>query len=155
MNEIWIKISTEQRPTLIAEGGEESLTLAQKQDAVGGLIEYCTFGRNVQLPIPNPSGEGFIFATVLDVIANEEGRLKAEPQQNAIGTYCAFGVPIFEAPYMIVGDVLVHVRVDEYPEVATQSDILGLVMGIDAMRSHMMPSLVLDEADYDMEGDLE
>lgn len=148
---LWIKISTDQRPTILGEGGDGALTLEQMQEAVGGLIEYCTFGRNVQLPVPNPSGEGLVFATVLDVVANEEGRLVADPQQNAIGTYCAFGQSIFEAPYLIVGDVLVNVRIDDNPEVASQEDIVRLIMGVDALRSHMMPSLSLEEADYDME----
>jgi len=148
---LWIKISTQQRPTILAEGGEGALCLEQMQEAVGGLIEYCTFGRNVQLPVPNPKGDGMVFATVVDVVAHEEGRLVAEPRGNAIGTYCAFGMPIHEAPYQIVGDVLVNVRIDDNPEVASQEDIVRLVMGIDALRSHMMPSLSLAEADYGVE----
>ncbi len=153
MMKLWIKISTEQRPTILAEGGDGALSLEQMQEAVGGLIEYCTFGRNVKLPVPNPSGEGLVFATILDVVAHEEGRLVGDPQQNAIGTYCAFGMPIYEAPYMIVGDILVNVRIDENPEVASQEDIVRLIMGEEALRSHMLPSLHLIEADYEMDGE--
>ena len=148
---LWMKIDTEQKPTILAEGGNDALSLAQKQEAVGGLIEYCTFGRNVQMPVPF---EGrLVMANIIDVIANEEGRLVAEPKQNAIGTYCAFGQSVFEAPYSIVGDVLVHLRIDDDAPQATQEDIIRMVMGEQAMRTHMIHSLALEEADYDMEDD--
>lgn len=150
---LWMKIDTNQTPTILAEGGNDALSLSEKQEAVGGLIEYCTFGRNVQMPVPF---EGrLLMATIIDVIANEEGRLVAEPQQNAIGTYCAFGQSVFEAPYSIVGDVLVHIRIDDDAPDATQEDIIRMVMGEQAMRTHMIHSLILEEADYEMEDDAE
>lgn len=147
--ELWIKIEADQTPTIIATGGEENLTLKDMQGAVGGLIEYCTFGHNVQFPVPQTNGAGFVMATVLDVIANEEGRLVAEPEINPIGTYCAFGIPIFEAPYMIVGDVLIHVKIEDDAQRCTANDIIKLIMGMtEPQTSHMMPNPALYEADY-------
>lgn len=152
MTEYWIKIETNSRPTLIAEGGEESLTLKDMQGAVGGLIEYCTFGRNVKLPIPSKEG-GLIMAEVIDVIANEEGRIhRLKP--NMVGTYAAFGVPAQKAPYAIVGDVLVHVRIPEEPQEASIDLMLELVMGIKRSKPHMMfTSLNSQEADYEIGGE--
>tara|TARA_R110000737_G_scaffold351418_2_gene393628 strand:- start:705 stop:1157 length:453 start_codon:yes stop_codon:yes gene_type:complete len=141
--EVWMSIDPSQNPTLHAEGGEDAMTLDEKQAAVGGLIEYCTFAENVQLPVPTDAG--MRMATVLNVIANEEGRLM-NLETNQIGTYAAFGVPIGEAPFLILGNVLLHVRIDEDAALVTPQTLMQTVMGI--RRSHMIPSLSLAEADY-------
>ena len=153
--EYWIKINTDCTPTIIAEGGEDAIGLKEMQGAVGGLIEYCTFGRNVQLPVPHPKEGRMVMATVIDCIAHEEGRLVAEPKVNPIGTYAAFGQSITEAPYAIVGDVLVHVRIADDAPSATPMQLVELIMGDNIVRSptdsHMMPHMGADEADYGVE----
>tara|TARA_R100000231_G_scaffold34814_2_gene30755 strand:+ start:3113 stop:3592 length:480 start_codon:yes stop_codon:yes gene_type:complete len=155
MTELWIKIEANSRPTIIAEGGEENLTLKDMQGAVGGLIEYCTFGRNVKLPVPNINGGGFIdggglvMAEIIDVIAHEEGRIYGE-EPNLIGTYAAFGVPAKDAPYPIVGNVLVHVRIPEEPQPTTIEEMLLLVMGIKQVSHMVFPSGACDDANYEM-----
>ena len=59
--EVWMSIDPSQNPTLHAEGGEDAMTLDEKQAAVGGLIEYCTFAENVQLPVPTDTVGSLIF----------------------------------------------------------------------------------------------
>ena len=149
MTELWIKIETDSRPTIIAKGGEENLTLKDMQGAVGGLIEYCTFGRNVKLPVPSINGGGLVMGEIIDVIAHEEGRIYGE-EPNLIGTYAAFGVPAQEAPYPIVGNVLVHVRIPEEPQPTTIDEMLLLVMGIKQVSHMVFPSGASDDANYEM-----
>jgi len=152
--EYWIKIETNCTPTIIAKGGEDAIGLKEMQGAVGGLIEYCTFGRNVQLPVPHPTEKRMVLGTVIDCIANEEGRIYGF-DANPIGTYAAFGQPITEAPYAIVGDVLVHVRIADDAQTATPQQMLEMILGVKTMRSpkdsHMMPNMGADEADYGVE----
>ena len=145
-----MRIDTRQQPHFIAEGGEDAITLEQMQEAVGGYIEYATFAQDVDLPIP--THEGLRMAKVLQVIANEEG-LMMGLKSNAIGTYCAFGVPIPQAPQMIVGDVLVQVRLDEDAREVSPTELMSLLNGEQAHDSHMMPSPQLHEADYTCAGD--
>ena len=140
--ELWIKIDPQAHPQVLATGGEEALNLEQKQEAVGGLIEYCTFSKGTQLPVPYDGR--MVMGTVLDVIANEEGRIYGM-QPNAIATYCAFGMPAHEAPYPIVGAVLVHVRVNDAQEEVGMGEMIRMVLGAevaDALTTE------LEEADY-------
>ena len=146
---LWIRIDETGRPSVVSI--EEEPNLAQMQEAVGGLIEYCTFGKNVQLPVPHPETGKMVLADVVDVIANEEGRLVAQPMNNALGTYAAWGKPISEAPYAIVGVVIVHFRIADDAQETTQDELVRRVLGVRVHESHMMPSMHLDEADYTME----
>ena len=141
--EYWIKIDPDAQPQVLATGGEEAMNLQAMQNAVGGLIEYCTFAQNVELPVPH-NGR-MVLGEVLDVIANEEGRLVNNPIPNAIGTYCAFGMPAPEAPYAIVGAVLVHVRVADDAQEANMEKLLEMVLGIKVAQSMTQD---LQEADY-------
>ena len=152
MTELWIKIEASSRPTIIAEGGEENLTLKDMQGAVGGLIEYCTFGRNVKLPVPDNKKGGLVMAEVIDVIAHEEGRIYGEAP-NAVGTYAAFGVPATQAPYAIVGDVLVHVRIPKDAPKTNIDTMLEMVMGIKKSSHMILSSLNSEEADYEIGGE--
>lgn len=148
---LWIRIDEAGRPSVVSMEKEPSLE--QMQEAVGGLIEYCTFGKNVQLPVPHPETGKMVLADVIDVIAHEEGRLVAEPIRNALGTYAAFGRPISEAPYSIVGAVIVHFRITDDAQETSQAELMNRVLGVRINESHMMPSMHLDEADYTMKED--
>lgn len=124
--ELWIKIDPQAHPQVLATGGEEALNLKQMQEAVGGLIEYCTFNKATQLPVPHDGR--MVMGEVIDVIANEEGRIYGM-QPNAIATYCAFGMPAHEAPYPIVGAVLVHVRIKDDAEEVSMDEMIRMVLG--------------------------
>lgn len=156
MTEYWIKIETNSKPTIIAkkENGKGEPSLKDMQGAVGGLIEYCTFGRNVKLPIPSEDNTGLIMAEIIDVIAHEEGRIYGE-EPNLIGTYAAFGVPAQEAPYSIVGDVIVHVRIPQTPEKCSVDRMLEMVMGIKKVSHMIFPSVASKDADYEIRSEEE
>lgn len=141
--EYWIKIDPEAPPQVLATGGEEALNLTQMQEAVGGLIEYCTFAQGTELPVPH-NGD-MVMGKIVDVIANEEGRIYGMPP-NAIGTYCAFGMPAHQAPYPIVGAVLVHVRVDDDAKKGVRMEkLIEMVLGIETAQALTQE---LQEADY-------
>lgn len=142
MTELWIKITPTMQPTIVAEGGEDDITLEQMQEAVGGYIEYCTFAPNTPFPVPNKDGN-MVIGSVINVVANEEGALMGL-KANTLGTYAANGT--LETTRVIVGDVLVHVRIGEDAEVVDKGAIIRLIHG-KAHITHMMPSH-LEEADY-------
>lgn len=143
MTELWIRIDPEAQPSLIAQ--DRDLTLTEMQEAVGGLIEYCTFGRNVKLPVPSPQGGAMVWGEVIDVIAHEEGRLVNNPLPNAVATYAAFGQSIADAPYSIVGAVLVHVRIPDGAQEATMQELLSLILGAEVAQAM---TDALEEANY-------
>ena len=156
MTELWIKIETNSRPTIIAkkENGKGEPSLKDMQGAVGGLIEYCTFGRNVKLPIPAEDNSGLIMAEIIDVIAHEEGRIYGE-EPNFIGTYAAFGVPASQAPYLIVGDVLVHVRIPAEPQKTNIQEMMQMCLGVNPVSHMIFPSANCADADYEIGGEEE
>ena len=127
MKDLWILFDTESpRPS---QFWEDEPTLAQKQEAVGGLIEYAPVMHHEPMPFPTRS-DGVRFAQVQNVIAHEEGRLVADPQPNILATTACFG-NAFTAPYPIVGDCIIHVRYDPEGEGATKEEV-------DAWRENLM-----------------
>ena len=94
--------------------------------------------------MPVPYDGRMVMGTVLDVIANEEGRIYGM-QPNPIATYCAFGMPAPQAPYPIVGAVLVHVRVNDAHEEVGMVDMLRMVLGAEVADAI---TTELEEADY-------
>jgi len=127
MKDLWILFNTES--PIPSQFWEDEPTLAQKQKAVGGLIEYAPVTHNEPIPMPTLS-DGVRFAQIVDVIAHEEGRLVAEPQPNILATTACFG-NAFTAPYPIVGDCIIHVRYDPEQDDATQEEV-------DAWRMNLM-----------------
>ncbi len=98
---------------------EDDLTLAQMQGMVGdsrdpeytSLIEYCPVVEGAQFPVNDPITGEVRMAWVRDVIADEEGRLRENTcKANVLATYAVFqAVPPY-APFWIVGDVIIKLR---------------------------------------------
>jgi len=98
---------------------EDDLTLAQMQGMVGdsrdpeytNLIEYCPVVEGAEFPVNDPITGEVRMAWVRDVIADEEGRLRENTcKANVLATYAVFQCVPPRAPFWIVGDVIIKLR---------------------------------------------
>ena len=98
---------------------EDDLSLAQMQGMVGdsrdpeytSLIEYCPVVEGAEFPANDPITGEARMAWVRDVIADEEGRLRENTATpNVLATYAVFQCVPPHAPFWIVGDVIIKLR---------------------------------------------
>ena len=99
--------------TTILKGDEP--TLAQMQEAVGGLIQYVPMPNGPQtMPMPASVCGGVVRnGTVTDVIVNEEGMLlRMEPNQ--IAMLAAWGPEAWDGGYnLLVGPAIAVIEYDD------------------------------------------
>lgn len=148
MNRLWLIVQPSGKTAVLCEGTEEP-TLAQMQQAVGGLIEYAPVAQGMTLPMPASLTSGAIVeGDVLDVIVNEEGLLQGM-EANPIASLAAQGPD--GLLNMLVGPAIVVFRIpdeDEAPKMIDRDTFLlrnapedaEHLMNIDGM----MPSLALE-----------
>ena len=107
---------------------DKEMFLEEKQSAVGGLIEYVPgIPSDAWMPVAH---EGRILkAQVVDVIVNEEGRLRQMPC-NHLATMAAFGEArylhaVMQGPdRLLVGPAIIACKVDPNAEEVTWEEFL-------------------------------
>lgn len=123
--DLWIVIAEDGRATQVLQ---EEPTLAEKQAAVGGLIEYAPVVRGAKAPFPISEGLAKL-SQVVAVIVDEEGLLKGK-SPNTISTYAAYQEPFNqETRSPLVGGAILHLKVKPDDDVITFEEMLQLVSG--------------------------
>jgi hypothetical protein len=123
--DLWIVIGEDGRATQVLQ---EEPTLAEKQAAVGGLIEYAPVVRGAKAPFPINQGQAKL-SQVVSVIVDEEGLLKGKTP-NTISTYAAYQEPFNqETRSPLVGSAILHLRVKADDDVISFEEMLQLVSG--------------------------
>ena len=152
MKQIWIHVDANGRAQHIYE---EKPTLAQMQEAVGGLIEYAPTTGPHRVPVPSANGGTPVWGECVEVIVNEEGRLRGFGI-NAIATFACYGngmrIPPGCAP--LVGPAILKCIIREEAENASLDEFIKAALNDDEMRvfkqvDGMMPSHVLHMARRD------
>lgn len=129
--DLWIVIAEDGRATQVLK---EEPTLAEKQAAVGGWIEYAPVVRGAKAPFPVSQGQAKL-SQVMAVIVDEEGLLKGKTP-NTISTYAAFQEPFNqETRRPLVGGAILHLKVKADDEVITFEEMLQLVSGDSEVRA--------------------
>ena len=116
---VWISLKADEAQPAWVRTDEP--TLAEKQAAVGGLIEYVPLHSAQLMPFPL-NGEVFM-GQVADVIVHEEGLLCAEPKLNVLGSLAAFGTIDPTTGRYLVGDVIVVLTYDDDDETLTVEQV--------------------------------
>lgn len=120
MRKIWVAVETEEAQPTWVKTKEPSL--AQKQAAVGGLIEYAVITGEHEFPVPL-NGDAFM-GRVVDVIVHEEGLLVADPQLNILATIAAYG-GIHPSGPLLFGDAIIVLEIDDDAEPISPEEIFS------------------------------
>lgn len=134
---------------------EEEPTLAQMQEAVGGLIQYVPLVNGAQtMPLPASVCGGVVRnGTVTDVIVNEEGLLM-RMAPNMMAMLAAWGPDAWDGDYnVLVGPAIVVIEYDEEAERADRDQFMLRALGDEGsvlvQPGRMPPSAHLDNGRVD------
>jgi len=123
--DLWTTVDEDGKVVSITD---KDMSLQEKQEAVGGLIEFVpNIPEGAWMPVNH---EGRILrAKVVEVIVNEEGRLMRMPP-NHIASLAAYGEArylhaVAQGPHhLLVGRAIIRCRVDPHADEVTFEEFL-------------------------------